>query len=70
MTHILPEENYAICVATNYGGKDCDQACQAAHMELVKRVHRVKEKLAAPRRAAMTAHFLIFFYDSVPVAAQ
>jgi CubicO group peptidase (beta-lactamase class C family) len=46
MTHILPEENYAICVATNYGGKDCDQACQAAHIELVKRVHRIKQKLA------------------------
>jgi CubicO group peptidase (beta-lactamase class C family) len=45
LVHLVPEEGYATCVATNYGGKDCDQACQAAHLELVKRVSRLREKM-------------------------
>jgi hypothetical protein len=52
MVHVVPEESYATCVAANFGGANCDQACQAAHLELVKRVPRIKEKITAgrPRR--------------------
>jgi CubicO group peptidase (beta-lactamase class C family) len=49
LVHILPDENYATCVATNYGGKGCDQACQTAHLELVKRIPRLKDKLPSTR---------------------
>ena len=49
LVHVLPDERYATCVATNYGGKDADRACQAAHLELVKRVPRVREKLRDER---------------------
>jgi hypothetical protein len=47
VVHLMPEGGYATCVATNYGGKDCDQACQAAHLELNKRVPRMREKMAS-----------------------
>jgi len=49
LVHILPDEDFATCVATNYGGASCDQACQAAHLELVKRVPRLKQRLATER---------------------
>lgn len=46
LVHLVPDEGYATCVATNYGGAGCDQACQAAHLELVKRIARIREKAA------------------------
>jgi CubicO group peptidase (beta-lactamase class C family) len=44
LVHLVPDEGYVTCVATNYGGEGCDQACQAAHLELVKRVPRMRDK--------------------------
>ncbi|MBN9518789.1 hypothetical protein J0H58_09760 [bacterium] len=47
LVHILPDEDYATCVVTNSGGKDCDQACQAVHLELVERAPRVRERVGS-----------------------
>ncbi|HYH65554.1 MAG TPA: serine hydrolase domain-containing protein [Urbifossiella sp.] len=47
LAHLVPGEGYATCVAVNANGKDCDQACQQAHLELVKRVPRLRERAAA-----------------------
>ncbi len=49
LVHLVPDEGYATCVATNYGGENCAQACQAAHLELVKRVPRLREKMTGGR---------------------
>jgi len=51
LVHLVPDEGYATCVATNCGGEGCDQACQAAHLELVKRVQRMRDKMTTGRGA-------------------
>ncbi len=46
VAHVVPEENYATCVACNYGGKGAAEACQEAHLLLVKHVKELKGKRA------------------------
>jgi CubicO group peptidase (beta-lactamase class C family) len=49
LIHIIPQENYATCVATNYGGKKAAPACNEVNLFLVKHV-KALHKTGKPAR--------------------
>jgi CubicO group peptidase (beta-lactamase class C family) len=50
VVHIIPQENYATCMATNYGGKQADTACNELHQLIVKHVKEMRKGKPVQRR--------------------